>query len=266
MRRRQALALGLLAVVTAAAGLGVLAIDRASTDEPVAIDEQQVDADGERLEAVFVVGIEHRPASAAYATLTITNRSARPAWYLASSCSGPALPEITPTGDQPRASAWREDLAEHGRTVILGREDGSRDSCDLLPELRPVRLDAGVSKTFRYASEVSLVDRSTDVHGVVVVTESTEDGDPVVDLRLDVPFGRLPGTRHVPVEAAVDAFLAEPEVADFVAEFGGGSYPSAVREEDGWRFTVTGSQELLVGHVSADSLAVDVSVERPQGS
>ena len=150
--------------VLAAVGLVVTAlVVRYGSD----VDEGRDDAVGERLEATLVARVRHRPVADATATLTITNTSTEPAWFLGGDCAGPPEPQIVPGGDPPPSgppSGSRRELlraeVEESRTVLLLRGQERYDHCDVPYDLVPVRLDPGVSRVVDYEVFQNLVDRA----------------------------------------------------------------------------------------------------------
>jgi hypothetical protein len=237
------------------------------------VDEGRDDAHGDRLEATLVARVQHRSVAEATATLTITNTSTEPTWFLGGECAGPPEPQIVPAGDpppnRPLVTSRRELLmaeVEDGRTVRLVRERERDDHCVAPLELVPVRLDAGTSSVVDYRSFDNLVDRARSVRTVALITETSSSGEPVADLRLDVPFDTISGAQQVPTEDVVDAFLEDPrvgEVGDRWVEIG----PWVARRPGGWRFTVLLGYEQLRAFVRSDTLeVVDVEIGRPRSS
>jgi len=226
--------------------------------------EARDSATGRRLEARLVVELDDRPLAEATATLRLTNTSDQPAWYEGSECQGPGDPAIGPEGMRPPAvtaleeGSIRERLIAAGeatRRVSFGRADGS--FCETGDDLVEVGPQETVSWDYR---TVDLpVDRSSAVAAVFVIQEATRTGRPVDRLRLVVPFPALGDADGPTVNQVVDAFLADPNVADMVAASGDDGVLTVVsREGAGWRMTLGSSAGDLSGEVQPDLLVTNV--------
>lgn len=223
-------------------------------------------ATGRRLEARLVVELDDRPLAEATATLRLTNTSDQPAWYEGSECQGPGDPAIGPEGMRPQPvtvleeGSIRERLIAAGeatRRVSFGRADGSFcETSDGLVEVGPQE-----TVSWDYRTVDLPVDRSSEVVAVFVIQEATRTGRPVDRLRLVVPFPALGDADGPTVNQAVDAFLADPTVADMVAASGDDGVLTVVsREGAGWRMSLGSSGGDLSGEVQPDLLVTNVHV------
>jgi len=229
----------LLAVVgVAATGLAV-----AFHHDPTALEVRDT-ARGERLRATFTVRVEDEAVAEATATLRLTNGADRPAYYVATPCSGPTEPWIAPEGARPQGGLdpdqpLRERLlasAATARAVTL-YPDGEID-CDADG---PVEVAPGATLVVDFTG-AGTVDRTTPLEVVASIREVTRTGRALARLRLAVPVEAVDGEEAPTVDQAVDAFLADPEVADFVRAAGEDSMLTQVtREEGGWRIGLSAS-------------------------
>ncbi|MET0739405.1 MAG: hypothetical protein ABW035_14095 [Acidimicrobiales bacterium] len=247
-----------LAGIVATGGFVVTFRDGASTTEG------HDSATGRRLEARLVVELDDRALAEATATLRLTNTSDQPAWYRGNECQGPGNPAIGPEGMRPQPvtaleeGSIRERLIAAGeatRRVSFGRADGTFcEPGDSLVEVGP-----NETVSWDYRTYDLPVDRSTAVAAVVVIGEATRTGRPVDRLRLVVPFSALSDAGGPTVDQAVDAFLADPTVADMVASSGDDGMLTVVsREGQVWRMTLGSSAGDLSGEVQPDLLVTNV--------
>ena len=255
--RRALLALGAVALVAVAA-TGLVVASRGGA-EPVQGRDRGV---GERLEARLLVRVDDDPVAEATATLTITNPTRRAAWYRGNPCSGPGVPVLRPAGAGAAAQAGsaggqdlRADLiasGEEGRTIPL-RSD-TEEVCT--PEVGPVEVAPGASVRLVYDTAGLTVDRSAPVQVTARVVEVTRTNRAIGRVRLAVPFEAHADAVGTTVDQAVDAFLADPEVAGFIAAGDGDFLTQVHREDDGWRFGLSGDAGQLSAEVRAGTLAV----------
>jgi hypothetical protein len=244
--------------IAATGGLVVAFRDSGSTTEG------RDSATGRRFEARLVVELDDRALAGATATLRLTNSSAQPAWYQGNECQGPGDPAIGPEGMRPQPvtaleeGSIRERLIAAGeatRRVSLGRADGT--FCE--PGDGMVEVGPHETVSWEYRTVDVPVDRSSPVAAVVVIREATRTGRSVDRLRLLVPFSALPDAGGLTVDQAVDAFLADPTVADMVASSGDDGMLTVVsREGQVWRMSLGSSAGDLSGEVQPDLLVTNV--------
>jgi hypothetical protein len=264
-RRRLAL---LVVAVAAVVGIGATGLVGAFRDE-ASTARGRDSAIGRRLRAAFVVRVEDQPLAEATATLRLTNSSDRPAWYQGNECAGPGHPAIGPEGRHPESASILEEgpirdrliaAGESTRTVSLGRSDG--EFCELGEGV--VRVEPHETVSWEYRSVDAPVDRSSALVAVAVVPEVDRGGRSVGRLRLAVPFPELPDARGLAVDPAVDAFLADPTVADLVSTTGENGVLTAVsREGDVWRMSLGTGAGDLSGEVHPDFTVTDVHIVAP---
>jgi len=251
------------AAVVALVAIGATGLVVAFRDD-VSIAEGRDSATGERLRATLVVALEDRPLAEATATLRLTNTSDRPSWYRGNECEGPGEPSIGPEGLRPLQGTVLEDGSIRDRLIAageatlrvgLGRSDG--ELCE--PGEGLVRVEAHETVSWAYRSSDIPVDRSSALVAVAVVNETNRRGRSAGRLRLMVPFPELPEARALTVDQAVDAFLADPTVADVVATAGeDGVLTVVTREGDVWRMNLGTSTGDLSGEVHTDLRITDV--------
>jgi hypothetical protein len=124
----------------------------------------------------------------------------------------------------------------------------------------PVRLAPQADLTVDFTAADG-VDRSTPLEAVATIREVTRTGRALGRLRLVIPIegrGDEPGAT---VDQAVDTFLADPEVADFVRAAGDESMLTQVSpEEGGWRIGLSSSRGDLSAVVLDGVRVTDLTV------
>lgn len=247
--RSRLLVVGLLLAVVGIAATGLAVAFR---DEPASIEARDA-ARGQRLRATFVLTVEDEPIADAVAMLTLTNRGERPAFYAPVACSGPSEPVVAPEGARA-AGAIDTRLSLRERLLAAG---ASARAVTMYPDADlgceadgPVAVEPGETVSVEYVAAEDL-DRAAALQAVAVVREVTRTGRALGRLRLVVPIESTGGDDVASIDQAVDAFLADPQVADFVAAAGDeGMLTQVTREEGGWRFGLSASG----GDLSAEVL------------
>jgi hypothetical protein len=247
--RSRLLVVGLVLAIGGVAATGLMVAFRNDT----AAIEGRDSARGERLKATLVLEVEDEAVADATATLTLTNTTDETAWFAPAECSVPSEPWIAPEGARAPGAVethapLRERLITAGataRSVTLYPDD---DECE--PPDGPVELAAHETLTVAYVAEDHL-DRSSPLRAVAAITEVTRSGRSISRLRLVIPIENDPDAHGATIDQAVDAFLADPQVADFVAASGNsGMLTTVTLEEDGWRIGLSSS----IGDLSAEVL------------
>jgi hypothetical protein len=220
--------------------------------------QEEASVQGERLSATLVVRLQDEAVTDADATVVVTNDSDRPAYYSGSECSGPGQPWIGPEGAR---AAQAGEVATNGllRDRLIAAGSASR-IVSLYPSSDPAcDADEGVvavapheSVTFEYHSNNDPVDRSSELRGVAALTEVTRRGRELGRLRLIVPLAAADGADRATVDQAVDAFLADAQVIEFLADAEDGVLAHVAPEDDGWRISVSASSGHLAADVGAD--------------
>lgn len=259
--RNAAAVLALLAV--AATGLVVAFRDEDSTAAGRDV------ANGDRLRVAFRVEVQDRALAEATATVRLTNRSDRPAWYRGDECDGPGRPAIEPTGAAARPRAAVGDGSLRDRLIAAGEASLRVDLvvpdpglCD--PDRVAVRLEPGESVTWAYRSGADAVDRSSAVVAAVVVREANRLGRRTDRLRAEVRFPEVPGRGGLTIGRAVDAFLADPAVVELVAAVGEeGILVGVTREGEVWRMSLGSEAGDLSAAVRPDLTVRDVHLVTP---
>lgn len=248
--RSRLLVVGLVLAIAAVAATGLMVAFR---DEASAIEGRD-SARGERLKATFVVEVEDEAVADATATLRLTNTSDETAWFAPAECSVPTEPWIAPEGARAPGAVethapLRERLITAGATARSVTLYPDADA-ECAPPDGPVEVAAHETVTVAYVAE-GQVDRSSALRAVAAINEVTRNGRSIDRLRLVVPIEADPDADGATIDQAVDAFLADPQVADFVAASGdAGMLTTVTLEEDGWRIGLSSS----IGDLSAEVL------------
>ena len=210
-------------------------------------------AEGERLQATLVVRLGDEAVTDAAATIEVTNGTDRPAYYEGSECSGPSQPWIGPEGAAAGSGGAVRDLPLRERLIAAGSASrvitlypSTDPDCDASDGV--VAVDPHETVSFEYRSSIDPVDRSSALRAVAAITEVTRRGRELGRLRLVVPLEPVDGGRHMSVDQAVDVFLSDPEVVEFLADRDDGLLAHVAPEEDGWRISVSTDG----GHLAAD--------------
>ena len=248
--RSRLLVVGLVLAIAAVAATGLMVAFGHDTP-PI---EGRDSARGQRLKATFVVEVDDEAVADATATLRLTNTSEETAWFAPVECSVPAEPWIAPEGARaPDAvethAPLRERLITAGATArsVTLYPDGDAGCA---PPSGPVELAAGETLTIAYVGEDRL-DRSSPLRAVATINEVTRSGRSIERLRLVIPIEADPNADGATIDQAVDSFLADPQVADFVAASGNaGMLTTVTLEEEGWRISLSSS----IGDLSAEVL------------
>ena len=251
------------AAVLALVGVGATGLVVAFRDD-TATEARRDAVRGERLRAVLVVAMDDEPLAEATATLRLTNGSDRAAWFRGDECGGPGRPSVRPRGDRPASGpdvgdgTLRVRLIAAGATA-LGVELVAAGDAPCGPGGAPVRIEPDETLTREFRTGGTLVDRSSTQAVQAVVIEVDRRGRPLGRLRVRVPFPELPDARSLTVDQAVDAFLADPTVAEFVAAAGDvGMLTVVSREGDAWRLSLGTVGGDLSAKVRPDLTVTDV--------
>ncbi|HET9770865.1 MAG TPA: hypothetical protein VFS16_08250, partial [Acidimicrobiia bacterium] len=206
--------------------------------------------------------VDDEAVADATATLRLTNTSDRPAYYAARPCSGPTEPWIAPQGARPDGGLdpdqpLRERLLASAATAraVTMYPDGELD-CDADG---PVEVAPRENLTIDFTA-AGTVDRATALQAVATIREVTRTGRALARVRLVVPVAAEGDDPGASVDRAVDAFLADPQVADFVDAAGGESMLTQVaREDGGWRIGLSASDGDLSAVIADDGRVVEVT-------
>jgi hypothetical protein len=169
-------------------------------------------------------------------------------------CEAEAGAGAAPAGAVATDGLLRDRLIAAGsasRIVSLYPSTGS--GCD--DDEAVIAVGPHETVTFDYRTNIDRVDRSSALRAVASVTEVTRRGRELGRLRLVVPLEAAAGADGPTIDQAVDAFLAEPDVIEFLAGADDQGVLAHVAPEDaGWRISVSASSGHLAAEVSRDLL------------
>jgi len=220
--------------------------------------EAEARGEGERLQASLVVRLRDEAVSDAAAVLEVTNPSDRPAYYAGSECSGPTEPWIGPEGARGQSGVVtrgtiRERLIAAGAAArVVPLYPTTDPSCDATDGV--ITVGPHETVTFEYRSSIDPVDRSSELRAVAAITEVSRRGRELGRFRLVVPLQAAGDDERATVDQAVDAFLADPTVQDFLAEADDDVLTHVAAEEDGWRISVSAGAGDIAADVGSDLL------------